>query len=178
MVVTIHWDWVWDFVWITLFWLNNLPSVVYAENTTVTLSLTTSPWTSRPRPHLPNGTWQIPTRPDVRGLQLLITLARVKTFSVFAFYTPPGPSRATGFGALRPLSRYPFRYTIKHKCRQIWAYFLIGFVEWHISRDEKSIFNLGGIVVSASCQELDGDGFFQLPEALDPLQCGGRATVL
>lgn len=65
-----------------------------------------------------------------------------------------------------------------HVQRQGRALLLLGFVQSHIFRDEKSIFDLGRATISCSGEELDGDGLLELPEALDPLERRGRAAVL
>lgn len=65
-----------------------------------------------------------------------------------------------------------------HMQRRRRALLLLGFIQGHISRDEKGIFDLRWVGVPRGGQDLDGDGLIQLPEALDPLQRSGGATVL
>lgn len=173
-------DGLWDFFRITLLWLHSLPSVVYAKDAATAFPLTTSSWAGGPRSHLPYGAWQISTRPDVWRLQVVVALAGEEACTVSAFNAPPGPSGAAALGALRPFSHHPVRHPkwMDHMQRRQWALPLFGLVKGHISGDEKGIFDLGKVIFSCGCQELNSDGLLQLPKALDPLQRRGGATVL
>lgn len=142
--------------------------------------MATSSWAGGPRSHLPHGARQIATWLDVEGLQVFVAVDGEVACTVFAFDFPPGPPEAAALGALRPLPQNPAWHAKRmDRLQRQWRGLLfLGFAKGHIFGDEKGIFDFRRVGVPRCGQQLDGDDFLQLPEALDPLQRGGGATVL
>lgn len=100
---------------------------------------------------------------------------------VQAVHVPPGPSRATALGTLGPLTQHPLGHA--EQVDDVWgecgARPFLGCLaaEDSVLGDEERVLDLGWVGVARQDQKLDGDGFPEPSEALDPLQAGGGPTV-
>lgn len=163
---------------VALLRLHHLPRVVHAEDGAAALAAAAPLRAGRPRPRLPQRAGQVGAGLDVNGLQAPVAVAGGEAGAVLALHVPPGPAGAAGLGALGPLPQHPVGHTERVDEVQGRRRGLLLLAEGHISGDEEGVLDLGGDDVAGCGQQLDGDGFPQLPEALDPLQGGGGAAVL
>lgn len=177
LIKTLFRYWLWHLWRVTALWFHSLPSVIDAENPSVAFPIPTSLWAWRPRSNLPYGTRKICARPDIRRPEIFIAVVWIIPSVVLTIHVPPGPPRAAGFRTFGPLSCDPLRHT--ERMDKLSSHLLFfRFVERHGFGDVECVLDLGLDGFTGGGQQLYGDRFTQLPEALNSLKRAGRSAVL